>query len=130
MVKTILFLCGHNAGRSQMAQAFFNHLNNHEDFIGESAGTNIADEINQQCVEAMQEIGINMSDPKTYYPKVFDKDQEYYKVFSMGCNVQCDLNSDKDLGVDDPAGKPVEEVRKIREDVKLKIKKIIEGLNG
>ena len=86
-MKKILFLCGHNAGRSQMAQAFFNHLYTGDAFVGESAGTNIAPGLNRTCVAAMKEIGIDMSDNSVYYPKVIDRQKQYLKVFGMGCNV-------------------------------------------
>ncbi len=125
-----MFCCGHNAGRSQMAQAFFNHLNKNPKFVAESAGTNIANEINKQCVEAMKEIGIDMGDKKKYYPKAINPKRKYFRIYTMGCNVQCPIDFYKDLALDDPAGKPVEEVRIIRDQVKEKILEIINNLNS
>lgn len=127
-MKTILFLCGHNAGRSQMAQALFNTLNKNSEYRGESAGTNIADQVNPACVEALKEIGIDMSDTKEYYPKKVDYNKEYFKVYSMGCNVKCDVKADEDLGLDDPAGQGIDAVRKIRDQLKEKIQKIVDEL--
>ncbi|MDA1197003.1 MAG: hypothetical protein O2779_03505 [Nanoarchaeota archaeon] len=127
MAQSILFLCGHNAGRSQMAQAFFNHLYTGERYVGESAGTNIASELNAGCVVAMKEIGIDMSKS---YPQVFDRSKAYAKVFGMGCGVECDLKIDEDLGIDDPHGKEIDEVRRIRDDVKTAVERIIGDLDG
>ncbi|MDP7115561.1 MAG: arsenate reductase ArsC [Candidatus Woesearchaeota archaeon] len=124
--KLILFLCGHNAGRSQMAQAFFNELNENKEFEAESAGTNISTRVNKECVEAMKEIGIDLGDTKVYYPKKFNVKKRYYKVYTMGCNVKCSKDADEDLDLDDPAGKPIEDVRMIRDELKAKIQKIVE----
>lgn len=128
MKKKILFLCGHNAGRSQMAQAYFNELNQSSEFVGVSAGTNIADELNRACVEAMQEEGVDMNDVSHFFPKVVSEEEKYYRVYSMGCNVKSPVRIDQDLGIEDPAGREIDEVREIRDQVKQKIEVILQEL--
>ena len=130
MKKKILFLCGHNAGRSQMAQAYFNELNESDQFEAVSAGTNIADQVNEACVKAMLEEGVNMADASTFFPKVVCDKQEYYRVYSMGCNVKSPVPIDNDLGVEDPAGLELEDVREIRDQVKKKVKEILRDLKA
>ena len=128
MVKRILFVCGHNAGRSQMAQALFNHLNTNSEFVAESAGTNIGSSVNKQCVKALQENGIDMSDSSQFFPKKIDMSKQYEKVISMGCNVKCDLPIDEDFGLDDPHEQSLESVKKIRDQLQGKIQKLVETL--
>ena len=134
MVKKILFLCGHNAGRSQMAQAFFNHLNKNKEFIGISAGTNIASKVNQECILAMKEIGIDLSDKKKYFPKKVNEDMlnNAHKIFTMGCDVTCTLPKgrkfDDDWNLDDPNGKSIEGIKLIRDSIKHKTIQLIKEL--
>ena len=68
-----------------MAQAFFNHLNKNKEFIGISAGTNIGSEVNAICMQAMKEIGIDLSDKNIYFPKKVNEDMlnDSYKIFTM-----------------------------------------------
>ncbi|WDE98458.1 hypothetical protein PQO03_21850 [Lentisphaera profundi] len=129
MKKKILFLCGHNAGRSQMAQAYFNKYNTNENFVGLSAGTNIADQVNSACIEAMKEEGVDMNDSSNFFPKVIDEDENYYRIYSMGCNVKSELAIYDDLGIDDPAGQEGENIKIIRNQVKENIIAIIDDLN-
>jgi arsenate reductase (thioredoxin) len=127
-MKTILFLCGHNAGRSQMAEAYFNSLGN-EEFKAVSAGTKPSKEINAMAKKVMEKEGIDTS---VLYPKKLDKRMSdgVDVVFTMGCNVDCGIfefpvKVDQDLGLDDPHGQGEEAVKEIFE----KIKKIINHLN-
>lgn len=131
MTKKILFLCGHNASRSQMAEAFFNRLNKNKKYTGISAGTNIASKINPDCVLVMKEIGIDISSqhPKKVTMEMLKGSE---KLFSMGCNVKCDLpyerKFDDDWNIDDPYGKPISEVKKIMDLIKNKTMLLIKEL--
>lgn len=133
MAKQILFLCNHNAGRSQIAQALFNHLNKNPKYKAISAGTDIKTQVNPICIKAMKEMGIDMSNRNVYYPKKLTQKmlENCYKAYTMGCNVKLDIHIkiDKDLDLDDPAGKSIEEVRLIRDSLNHKIIKIIRELH-
>jgi arsenate reductase (thioredoxin) len=132
-MKTILFLCGHNAGRSQMAEAYFNSLGK-EDFNAVSAGTNPSKEINKVVKKILEEDGVDTS---LLYPKKFDKRMAdgVDIVVTMGCNVDCGVfefhvEVDEDFGLDDPHGQSEEDVRKIYEEIKkhvnhLKLKQYV-----
>ena len=133
MVKQILFLCNHNAGRSQIAQALFNHLNMNPGYKAISAGTDIETQVNPTCIKAMEEIGIDMSNRNVYYPKKLTPKmlENCHKAYTMGCNVKIDIRIkiDKDLDLEDPAGKSIEEVRLIRDSLKHKVMGIINELH-
>ena len=126
-MKNVLFVCVHNAGRSQMAEAFFNRIVEGK-ANGFSAGTQITETINPLVVEAMQEIGIDISREK---PKLLTLDMmdRADKVITMGCGVEgvCPASfiPTEDWKLEDPAGKPVEIVRRIRDEIKLKVEKLI-----
>ena len=109
-MKTVLFVCGHNAGRSQMAEAFLNHTARERGLPVQatSAGTGPADRINPVAVQAMEEIGISLGDQ---YPKVMTQEMVSAagKVITMGCGVDVAACPAKflvteDWGLDDPAG--------------------------
>ena len=126
-MKNILFVCIHNAGRSQMAEAFFNRMVDGK-AVGFSAGIQITKTINPLVVEAMQEVGIDISREK---PKMLTLDMmdRADKVITMGCGVEgvCPASfiPTEDWKLEDPAGKPVEIVRRIRDEVKLRVEKLI-----
>ena len=126
-MKNVLFVCVHNAGRSQMAEAFFNRIVEGK-AVGFSAGTQITETINPLVVEAMQEIGIDISREK---PKLLTLDMmdRADKVITMGCGVDgicpASIVASEDWKLEDPAGKPMETVRKIRDEVKLRVEKLI-----
>ena len=118
LVPFVLFVCRHNTGRSQMAEAYLRH------FAGErvevaSAGTMAADEPHQGVVEAMAEDGINISAarPKLIDPAVAERAD---RVITMGCDVEGIARIDEDWGLPDPKGQPPERVREIRDAVKAK----------
>lgn len=96
-----------------------------------SAGTNPSKGVKPFAIEVMKEEGIDISKQK---PKLLDGNmaQEAYKVFTMGCINSCSLTP-KDIttewNFDDPAGKPIESYRKVRDKIKNKIKELISGLN-
>jgi protein-tyrosine-phosphatase len=122
---SVMFVCVHNAGRSQMAQGFLTHLAGDRVEV-RSSGTMPADQVNPAAVEAMKELGIDISNAK---PKVLtDEDvraSDY--VITMGCGDACPFYPGKkylDWKLDDPAGKGVDAVRPIRDQ----IRKLVEDL--
>jgi protein-tyrosine-phosphatase len=126
-MKNVLFVCVHNAGRSQMAEAFFNRMVEGK-AVGFSAGTQITETINLLVVEALQEVGIDISREK---PKMLTLDMmdRADKVITMGCGVDgicpASIVPSEDWKLEDPAGKSIETVRKIRDEVKLRVEKLI-----
>lgn len=126
---SVLFVCVHNAGRSQMAAAYLQH------FAGDrievrSAGSAPADQINPAAVEAMLEEGIDMSQAS---PKILTDDavQASDVVITMGCGDTCKWYPGKryeDWVLDDPAGKGVESVRPIRDEIRRRIEALVADL--
>jgi L-amino acid N-acyltransferase YncA/protein-tyrosine-phosphatase len=119
----VLFVCKHNAGRSQMAEAYLRHFAGDRVEVS-SAGTAAADAPDPNVVAAMAEDGIDIV---TARPKLLDAAiaQRAAKIITMGCDVlACDLQGmphiDEDWGLPDPHGQPIETVRKIRDTVKAK----------
>jgi arsenate reductase (thioredoxin) len=113
---TVLFLCRQNAGRSQMAQAFFERLAPAHRAM--SGGSSPAAAVHPAVVDVMREIGIDLSGRK---PAKVDADMltKADLVISMGCDdpAVCEYPGRKveDWGIEDPSGKPIEEVRRIRD---------------
>ena len=113
---TVLFLCRQNAGRSQMAQAFFERLA--PGHIGVSGGSSPAATVHPEVVAVMREIGIDLTGRT---PKKVDAEMlgRADLVVSMGCDdpAVCDYPGRpvEDWGIEDPSGKPIEEVRRIRD---------------
>ncbi len=126
---SVLFVCVHNAGRSQMAAAFLTSLSKGAVEV-RSAGSQPAEKINPAAVEAMAEVGIDMS---TEVPKVLTteavKDSDV--VITMGCGDECPYFPGKryeDWVLEDPAGKGVESVRPIRDEIRTRIEALITEL--
>lgn len=131
MVKkpSVLFVCVHNAGRSQMAAGFMEYLSNGGIEVL-SAGSAPKDVLNPVAVAAMAEIGIDIADNK---PKVLTVDavQASDVVITMGCGDTCPYFPGKryeDWVLDDPAGKGIEEVRKIRDQIKERVERLVNEL--
>ncbi|MFD1541582.1 arsenate reductase ArsC [Nonomuraea guangzhouensis] len=126
---SVLFVCVHNAGRSQMAAGWLTHLA--EDRIEvRSAGSAPADQINPTAVEAMREVGIDITDQQ---PKILTTDavQASDVVITMGCGDACPIFPGKryeDWKLDDPAGQGIEAVRPIRDEIRTRIEKLIKEL--
>jgi arsenate reductase (thioredoxin) len=123
-MKKIIFICGENAGRSQMAEAFFNKISEEKniDWLAESAGTYPAKDVNPIAVEAMGEEGINI---RKNVPKLFDfsKIPVYDKIISFGCIVKSSLPEEaqrklEEWHIEDPREKDINFVRKIRDEIK------------
>ncbi|MBT2233485.1 arsenate reductase ArsC [Nonomuraea sp. NEAU-A123] len=126
---SVLFVCVHNAGRSQMAAGWLTHLA--EDRIEvRSAGSAPADQINPIAVEAMREVGIDITGRQ---PKILTTDavQASDVVITMGCGDACPIFPGKryeDWKLDDPAGQGIEAVRPIRDEIRTRIEKLIKEL--
>jgi arsenate reductase len=122
-MKTILFACVHNAGRSQMAAAWFNRLVDPSKARAVSAGTEPGSRVHPEVVEVMKEVGIDLSAEK---PKFLSDDlaKTAAILITMGCGEACPavpgLVRD-DWPLEDPRGKPLPRVREIRDDLRARI---------
>lgn len=132
-MKTYLFVCVHNAGRSQIAEAFTNHLARERGLPvrGISAGTVGGTEINPVARQVMGELGIAM-DGQT--PKLLTADmvKEADAVITMGCGVDADACPARfiltdDWGLNDPKGRPIAEVRAIRDEIKARVVALLDA---
>ena len=126
---TVLFVCVHNAGRSQMAAGFMRTLGADRVEVL-SAGSAPKDSINPIAVQAMQEVGIDISNntPKILTPEAV---QESDAVITMGCGDACPFYPGKryeDWVLDDPAGQGIESVRVIRDDIKKRVEHLLSEL--
>lgn len=126
---SVLFVCVHNAGRSQMAAAYLTHLAGDRIDV-RSAGSAPADQVNSAVVEAMAEEGIDIS---AETPKVLTIDavQASDVVITMGCGDTCPVFPGKrylDWTLDDPAGQGVDAVRPIRDEIRKRIENLVSGL--
>jgi arsenate reductase len=123
----VLFVCTHNAGRSQIAQAFFEKYAP-DDVRAESAGQEPADAIWPNVVEAMREVGIDLSGRK---PKKLDLEMQLHADFAvtLNCAASCPYvpTTVEDWEIDDPAGRPLEEVRVIRDDIERQIRDFVDN---
>ena len=128
-VPELLFVCVHNAGRSQMAAALAEHLSAHRVHV-RSAGSQPADTINPVVVQALQERGIALT---TAYPKPLTDSvlKAADVIVTMGCGDTCPYFPGKryeDWDVADPAGQPIEVVREIRDDIQTRVTTLLRGL--
>ena len=128
---SVMFVCVHNAGRSQMAQGFLSALAGDRVEV-RSSGTMPAEQINPSAVQAMAELGIDISDQK---PKVLtDEDvraADY--VITMGCGDACPFYPGKkylDWKLEDPAGKDVASVRPIRDQIKQMVEALVAEIDA
>jgi arsenate reductase (thioredoxin) len=128
-VPEVLFVCVHNAGRSQMAAALLDHHARGRVHV-RSAGSDPGDRINPAAVAAMDEVGIDLS---REFPKPLT--DEFVKaadvVITMGCGDACPIYPGKryeDWELDDPAGQPVEVVRRIRDDIDARVQRLLAEL--
>ncbi|MBN2462117.1 MAG: arsenate reductase ArsC [Dehalococcoidia bacterium] len=126
-MQKVLFVCVHNSGRSQMAEAFYNHY-----AAGEaealSAGTQPASHVDRTVVKAMREIGVDISSKraKALTSEMLDGAD---RIITMGCGVEgvCPavFLPTEDWQLEDPEGRPIEKVREIRDEIEAKIKRLI-----
>jgi arsenate reductase len=124
-IRYVLFVCNHNAGRSQMAQAFFERYGP-EDVRAESAGTEPAPEIWPPVVEAMREVGFDLSGRK---PKKLTLEMQLHAdwAITMGCGDACPYvpTMVEEWDIPDPAGRSIEDVRAIRDGIQAHIRELI-----
>ena len=129
-MKRVLFVCVHNAGRSQMAEAFFNQMAKEKAKVF-SAGTQPTDKVNPVVVAAMREVGIDISRRKPK-PLTLKMLEDADRVITMGCGVEgvCPASfvPTEDWQLEDPEGRPIERVRQIRDEVKARVEGLIKGL--
>ena len=128
-VPTVLFLCVHNAGRSQMALGWFNHLAG-DRAIAWSGGSEPGREVNAAAVEAMAEVGIDIAQefPKPWTDEIV---RAADVVVTMGCGDACPVFPGKrylDWELDDPAGQGVDAVRPIRDDIEQRVRGLLAEL--
>ena len=130
-IASVMFVCVHNAGRSQMAQGFLQHLAGDRVEV-RSSGTMPGDQVNPAAVEAMAELGIDISSAT---PKILtDEDvraSDY--VITMGCGDKCPFYPGKiylDWVLEDPAGKGVESVRPIRDEIKILVENLVAEIDA
>jgi protein-tyrosine-phosphatase len=128
---TVLFVCVHNAGRSQMAAGYLQHLAGDRVTVL-SAGSEPGDQINPVAVQAMAEEGIDIAGRK---PKILTDEavQESDVVITMGCGDTCPFYPGKryeDWVLDDPAGQGIETVRPIRDAIKVRVEALIAELDA
>ncbi|MFC5828648.1 arsenate reductase ArsC [Nonomuraea insulae] len=128
---SVLFVCVHNAGRSQMAAGWLSHLAGDRIEV-RSAGSAPAGQVNPVAVEAMREVGIDITAEQ---PKILTVDavEASDVVVTMGCGDACPIFPGKryeDWKLDDPAGQGIEAVRVIRDQIRTRIDKLIGELTG
>jgi arsenate reductase len=126
-MKYVLFVCTQNAGRSQMAQALF-EKHAPPDIRAESAGAEPLDQVHPVVVEAMQEIGIDLSGRR---PKKLTLEMQLHAdwAITLACGAKCPYVPSvvEDWDISDPAGRPLEEVRLIRDEIELRVKDLLQN---
>jgi len=126
-----LFVCLHNAGRSQMSEALFSRAaeGRHE---ARSAGTTPGDRVHPEVVEAMSELGIDLSDRRPH--RLTREDAEWADVVvTMGCGDECPYIPGKryvDWDLEDPKGQPLEAVRATRDEIDRRVRALVAELDG
>jgi arsenate reductase len=128
-MKTVIFACVHNAGRSQMAAALFNRLADPAKARALSAGTHPGERVHPEVVTVMREEGIDLSGvrPQKLTPELASRAQ---LLITMGCGDDCPfvpgLRRD-DWPLEDPKGRPLDRVRTIREEIRTRVEALIES---
>ena len=128
---SVLFVCVHNAGRSQMAAGWLRHFAADRIEI-RSAGTEPAEQVNPVAVVAMREVGIDIAGQT---PRVLDyaAAQDSDVIITMGCGDTCPYFPGKrylDWKLDDPAGQPLDTVRRIRDEIRVRVEELVAELRG
>ena len=126
-MKTVLFACVHNAGRSQMAAAWFNRLADSSKARAISAGTDPGPHVHPEVVTAMREVGVELAAARTtkLTPELARQAQV---LVTMGCGDQCPYvpgAERDDWPLEDPKGQPIERVREIREEIRGRVAALI-----
>ncbi len=135
-MKTVLYVCVHNAGRSQIAEAITNRLTSERglQISALSAGTVAGEKINSAAIAVMEEIGISMAGHK---PKQLTQDiaDRADFIITMGCGVEADacparIHLSEDWGLDDPKGQSIDKVRAIRDQITTKVEAFLLSIYG
>lgn len=125
-MRYVLFVCNHNAGRSQMAQAFFEKYAPDE-VRAESAGQEPGEAVWPEVVEAMREVGIDISKRK---PKKLDLEMQLHAdwAITLNCGAACPYvpSMVEDWDVEDPRGRPIEDVRAIRDEIERRVRHLVD----
>jgi arsenate reductase len=127
LVTTVLFACVHNAGRSQMAAALFNQLADPARARAISAGTHPGIRVHPEVVDAMQELGVDLAGAPTT-KLTWDVAQQAQWLITMGCGDECPVVPGArrdDWPLEDPKGKPIAQVRAIRDDIRRRVQTLI-----
>jgi arsenate reductase len=122
-MKTVLFACVHNAGRSQMAAAWFNALADRQAARAISAGTQPGTQVHPEVLAAMREVGIDLSSARPRFLSA-ELAETATMLVTMGCGEVCPAVPGlerQDWAIEDPKGKSVERVREIRDEVKARV---------
>ena len=127
-MQRVIFACVHNAGRSQMAAAFFNQLADPARAQAVSAGTQPADRVHPEVVEAMREAGTDLSGSK---PQLLTPElaASASLLVTMGCGESCPVVPGlqrEDWPLADPKGQPIERVREIRDQIREQVRQLVE----
>jgi protein-tyrosine-phosphatase len=130
-VKSILFVCVENAGRSQMAEGFFNKYAP-KGYEAVSGGTKPVSQINPVAVQVMGEVGIDITNQKSK-EITYDMIRNSSNIVNMGCieKESCPtlfLQNLLDWNIEDPKNKPIEKVRKIRDEIEHRVKELVTGI--
>ncbi|MGW5556922.1 arsenate reductase ArsC [Micromonospora sp. NPDC003944] len=128
---TVLFVCVHNAGRSQMAAGWLRHLAGDTVEV-RSAGSEPADQINPVAVDAMREVGIDITG-RTPAKLTWDTAETSDVIITMGCGDACPTFPGKryeDWKLTDPAGQPLHVVRQVRDDIRARVQKLVDTLRA
>ena len=126
---SVLFVCVHNAGRSQIAAGWLRHLAGDTVQV-RSAGSEPADRINPAAVQAMREVGIDITD-QTPTKLTWDAAEESDVIVTMGCGDACPVFPGKryeDWTLDDPAGKGIDAIRPIRDEIERRVRALLDDL--
>ncbi|MEU3453223.1 arsenate reductase ArsC [Micromonospora sp. NPDC006766] len=126
---SVLFVCVHNAGRSQMAAGWLRHLAGDTVEV-RSAGSAPADQINPVAVEAMREVGIDLTD-QTPVRLTWDAAEASNVIVTMGCGDACPVFPGKryeDWRLTDPAGQPLDVVRQVRDEIRTRVAALLADL--
>ena len=129
-MKTVIFACVHNAGRSQMAAAWFNHLADPRQARALSAGTSPAERVHPEVLEVMNEVGIDLSGAKPQKLTV-ELARDADLLVTMGCGDKCPYVPGlkvEDWPLEDPKGQPLERVREIRDDIRARVEDLTRRL--
>ncbi len=128
-MQRIIFACVHNAGRSQIAAAFFTQLADATKAVAVSAGTRPGPHVHPEVREAMREVGIDLSSARPQ-PLTAELARGAKMLITMGCGEECPyvpgVERD-DWALPDPKGRPIEEVRAIRDDIRRRVEALVEA---